>query len=87
MRQYRIYLEVELRRVQCRKCGAVRREGLEWLLDSPFCSKRFGCLIGKKCRTQTIKDVANEHMLDWQAVKELDKRYMALRPQLCVDLR
>jgi transposase len=54
----------------------VRREGLEWLLDSPFCSKRFAYIIGEKCRSQTIKDIASEHMLDWHTVKELDKRYM-----------
>lgn len=54
----------------------MRREGLEWLLDSPFCTKRFGYVIGAKCRTQTIQDVAKEHMLDWHTVKELDKRYM-----------
>jgi transposase len=46
------------------------------LLDSPFCSKRFAYVIGEKCRTQTIQDVAREHMLDWHTVKELDKRYM-----------
>lgn len=54
----------------------MRREGLEWLLDSPFCSKRFAYVIGEKCQTQTIQDVAKEHMLDWHTVKELDKRYM-----------
>jgi transposase len=72
-----VYLEVDLRRVDCRVCGAVRREGLAWLLDSPFCSTRFGDVIGAKCRTQTIHDVAREHMLDWHTVKELDRRYMA----------
>lgn len=69
-------MEVKIRRVSCRKCNAVRREGLEWLLDSPFCTKRFAYTIGAKCRTQTIQDVAKEHMLDWHTVKELDKRYM-----------
>ena len=54
----------------------MRREGLEWLLDSPFCTQRFGYVIGAKCRVQTIQDVAKEHMLDWHTVKELDKRYM-----------
>lgn len=49
---------------------------MEWLLDSPFCTKRFAYTIGAKCRTQTIQDVAKEHMLDWHTVKELDKRYM-----------
>lgn len=46
------------------------------MLDSPFCSRRLGYLIGEKCRTQTNHDVAKEHMLDWHTVKELDKRYM-----------
>lgn len=54
----------------------MRREGLEWLLDSPFCTKRFAYVIGRKCRTQTIQDVAREHLLDWHTVKEIDKRYM-----------
>ena len=54
----------------------MRKEGLEWLLDSPFCTKRFGYVIGAKCRSQPIKDVAKEHLLDWHTVKELDKRYM-----------
>ena len=44
--------------------------------DSPFCTQRFGYVIGAKCRVQTIQDVAKEHMLDWHTVKELDKRYM-----------
>jgi hypothetical protein len=52
---YRIYLRLEVRRVDCRKCGGVKREGLKWLLDSPFCSKRFGYHIGRKCRSQTIR--------------------------------
>lgn len=72
----RVYLEVDLRRVDCRVCDAVKRERLAWLLDSPFCTARFGDVIGAKCRTQTIRDVAKEHMLDWHTVKELDKRYM-----------
>ena len=40
--------------------------------DSPFCTQRFGYVIGAKCRVQTIQDVAKEHMLDWHTVK----RYM-----------
>ncbi|MBE7443877.1 MAG: transposase family protein [Planctomycetia bacterium] len=32
----RIYLEVEVRRVLCRKCGKVKQEKLEWLADNPL---------------------------------------------------
>ncbi len=31
----RIYLEIEVRRVQCRCCGAVKRERLNFLADNP----------------------------------------------------
>ena len=72
----RIYLEVEVRRVRCRKCGKVKTERLDWLADNPLYTKRFYRHVGRKCRTMSIKDVAAELHLDWHAVKELDKRYM-----------
>lgn len=72
----RICLEVELRRVWCRCCGAVKQEKLPWLADSPFYTKRFAFFVGRRCRTATISDVARELHLDWRAVKELDKQYM-----------
>ena len=72
----RIYLEVELRRVWCRRCGAVKQEKLPWLADSPFYTKRFAFFVGRRCRTATISDVARELHRDWRAVKELDKQYM-----------
>ena len=72
----RIYLEFELRRVWCRRCGAVKQERLPWLADSPFYTKRFAFFVGRRCRTATISDVARESHLDWRAIKELDKQYM-----------
>ena len=72
----RIYLELELRRVWCRRCGAVKQERLAWLADSPFYTKRFAFFVGRRCRTATISDVARESHLDWRAIKELDKQYM-----------
>jgi transposase len=73
----RVYLELEVRRVLCRSCGKVKREGLEFLADNPFYTKRFAYYVGRRCRTATIKDVAQELKLDWHTVKELDKQYMA----------
>jgi len=72
----RIYLEFELRRVWCWRCGAVKQERLPWLADSPFYTKRFAFFVGRRCRTATISDVARESYLDWRAIKELDKQYM-----------
>jgi hypothetical protein len=72
----RVYLEIEVRRVLCRRCGAVKRERLDFLADNPFYTKRFAFYVGQRCRASTIKDVAEELQLDWETVKELDKQYM-----------
>lgn len=75
----RIYLEFEVRRVVCRDCGKVKRERLEFLAENPFYTKRFAYYVGRRCRQASIKDVAAELKLDWHAVKELDKQYMAVQ--------
>lgn len=72
----RVYLEVEVRRVQCKRCGKVKREKLPWLADNPFYTKRFARYVGRKCRAMTVMDVARELKLDWHTVKALDKEYM-----------
>lgn len=72
----RIYLEVEIRRVWCKRCGLVKLETLAWLLENALTTKRFAMHVGRKCRGMTIQDVAEEERLDWQTVKNLDKRYM-----------
>ena len=72
----RIYLELEVRRVQCRSCGKVKRERLDFLANNPFYTKRFATYVGRRCRAATIKDVADELNLDWDTVKTLDKQYM-----------
>jgi transposase len=72
----RVYLEFEVRRVHCRRCGKVMREQLDFLADNPFYTKRFAWLVGRRCRVSTIKDVAEELNLDWQTVKALECQYM-----------
>jgi transposase len=72
----RIYLELEVRRVDCRRCGTVKRERLDFLADNPLYTKRFAYLVGRRCRGAIIKDVAEELALDWHTVKAQDKQYM-----------
>ena len=72
----RVYLEFEVRRVDCKRCGKVKQERLDWLADNPFYTKRFAFYVGRRCRVATIKDVAEETHLDWKTVKALDKQYM-----------
>lgn len=57
-------------------CGKVKTEELEWISNNPFYTKRFFVYVGRKCRTMTIKDVAEELHLNWHTIKELDKQYM-----------
>ena len=40
----RVHLEVEVRRLDCRDCGKVKREQLDFLADNPLYTKR-GLLI------------------------------------------
>ena len=77
----RVYLEFEVRRVLCRRCGKVKREKLDFLADNPFYTKRLAWFVGRRCRASTIKDVAEELHLGWQTVKELDKEYMRVQLQ------
>ena len=72
----RIYLELDVRRVDCRSCKGVKLERLEWLAEHRSFTKRFAFHIGQRCRTASIRDVAKEHLLDWKTVKELEMQYM-----------
>ena len=72
----RIFLELEVRRVNCRRCGKVKRERPAFLANNPLYTKRFAYFVGRHCRQATIKDVAKELALDWHTVKTLDKQYM-----------
>jgi transposase len=72
----RIYLDLEVRRVDCRQCGAVKRERLNFLVENALHTKRFALYVGRRCRTGTIRDVAAELRLDWQTVKRLEMDYM-----------
>src|SRR6476660_6135903 len=72
----RVFLDLEVRRIDCRRCGKVKRERLEFLANNPFYTKRFAYYVGRRCRSATIKDVAKELKLNWHTVKELEKQYM-----------
>jgi transposase len=72
----RIYLDLEIRRVQCRGCGKVKQEKLPFLADNPFYTKRFVFYVGRRCRAASIRDVATELHLHWETVKDMEKQYM-----------
>jgi transposase len=73
---WRIYLDVEIRRVGCTQCGLVKQERLPWLADTPGYTKRFAFAVGRRCRAAALQDVAKEVHLDWKTVKALAMQYM-----------
>ena len=72
----RIYLDLDIRCVACRRCGRVEQERLDFLADSPFYTKRFAFFVGRRCRASTIQDVAREAHLNWKTIKALEMQYM-----------
>jgi transposase len=72
---FRVYLEVEVRRVYCKGCDAVKSEYLSWMRD-PFYTKRFAYYVGKRCQSTAIREVADELHLDWRTAKSMEKAYM-----------
>jgi transposase len=73
---YRIVLELETRRVNCRRCGGVKLERLDFLADNPRYTERFTMDVGRRCSRASVRDVARELGLDWHTVKSLEKQYM-----------
>ena len=74
--EMRILLELEVRRIDCRSCGKVKQERLDFLADNPFYTKRFAYFVGRRCRQASISDVAKELALDWHTVRALEMQYM-----------
>ena len=72
----RIYLALDLRRVDCRRCRGVKTETLAWLYHNARHSRRFAMYVGGRCIHSPIKDIAKELRLDWHTVKEMDQDYM-----------
>jgi transposase len=71
-----VYLEIEIRRVHCQSCSAVKQEKLPWLANNLYYTKRFAFYVGRRCRSATVRDVARELRLDWKTVKSLEMEYM-----------
>lgn len=72
----RVYLRLDIRRLYCRRCLAVKRERIDFLADNPFYTKRFAYYVGRRCRESSIRDVAEELRLDWHTVKAMEMEYM-----------
>ena len=52
----RIFLELEVRRLDCRNCGRVKRERLDFLADNPHYTKRFAYYVGRRRVLMAVED-------------------------------
>jgi transposase len=66
-----VYLDFEMRRVNCKTCG-VKNEKLDFLSDNTRYTLRFAMQIDGLCRAMTVKDVSRHMRLDWHTVKDLE---------------
>jgi transposase len=54
----------------------VKLERLEFLADNPHFTRRFAYYVGRRCAQASIRDVARDLKLGWDAVKALEMQYM-----------
>lgn len=76
---YRLSLEVCVRRVRCKDCGT-KTEQIDWLSRHSRLTDRLVHHVEDLCRAQPIKHVANRHGLAWHTVKRID--YKRLRREV-----
>src|SRR5690606_6608438 len=71
--QYRVWLEVPIRRVRCPECGP-RRERIDWLAGRQPLTQAMVRWIEVLVRLLPIKHVAELTGLHWHTVKTIDHR-------------
>ena len=54
----------------------MKQETLAWLADSGRFTQRFEQIVGRQCRSMTVKEVAEFHRLGWDQVRRMDIGYM-----------
>jgi len=82
--QYRVWLEVPIRRVRCPECGP-RRERIDWLAGRQPLTQAMVRWIEVLVRLLPIKHVAELTGLHWHTVKAIDHRRL-LRDVAAPDL-
>lgn len=69
-------LLVHRRRVECPRCGP-KLEQVEWLDRYSRVTRRLGESVARLCQVLPVKHVAEFFGLGWDAVKAIDKAYLA----------
>ena len=63
--EMRIYLEVEIRRVRCRRCGTVKQEKFPWLANNPFYTPAVCLVCGAAMQGDRTVKAGSEGSSNW----------------------
>jgi len=73
----RCYVEVEVRRMRCPKCGRLFKERLPFVTSPKSrITRAFEWLVVAERDTASISDVARKLGIDWRTVKDAEKRVL-----------
>lgn len=79
---WRVHLEFERLRVNCRQRTSVHVEHLDWLAKNPRCTQRFAMHVSNLCCDMTVSRVAEVERLHLSTVKDLNKLCMRRQVEL-----
>ena len=74
-----VYLELDVPRVECRRCGAVRQVKIGFAEPRVSYTRAFERYALELSSYMTIKDVARHLGISWDVIKEIQKRYLKRR--------
>jgi transposase len=74
-----VYLELDVPRVECRQCGAVRQVKIGFADPRVSYARNFERYALELSRSMTIKDVARHLGISWDVIKEIQKRHLRRR--------
>ncbi len=75
----RVFLQLDVQRVQCLSCDAVRQVGLGFADPRPSHTRGFERYAIDLLRHMTIKDVAAHLDVSWDTIKDIQKRSLERR--------
>lgn len=71
-----IYLELQVRRIDCPRCQAVKTESLAWLWNHGRFTKRFEEKVGRMARQMPLTEVAELNQISWDQAWRMELEYM-----------
>ena len=74
-----VYLELDVPRVECRQCGAVRQVRIGFADPRVSYTRAFERYALELSKSMTIKDVAHHLGISWDVIKEIQKRHLKRR--------